>query len=152
MDTFATYRTMSCRKDYKMRTLIVLVIIALLIGFLVPGDIWARDLDGKWAQSPPAVRKWLREQKQPGSGYLCCSEADGEQVDEEIRNGRYWINSKHTRGKWLLVPEDMVINSPNPHGRAIAWFRWVGDDGSTSTVPRDDLRPEVFCYAPGALF
>ena len=138
-----------------MRLMIFLIGLALLIGYFFPGELWARDRDGKWAAASPSERKWFKEQRQPKSGHLCCSEADGDQVDEEIRydsgTPRYWIASDKTGGKWLLVPEDAVIHEGNPHGRAVAWFRWQDGNGRWSSAPRTDLPVSVYCFAPGPL-
>ncbi len=109
----------------------VLLILLLLI---VPA--LAKD-NGQWAKSSPAERLWFKEQKQPGTNFLCCDEADGELVDEEIRDGHYWIQSEKTRGKWMKVPDQVVIQAPNMHGRPVAWFRWLQGE------------PQIFCYAPG---
>ena len=98
------------------------------------------------------VQNWFKEQKRGGN--LCCSEADFDQVDEEIRydsgKPRYWVNSIKTRGEWLLVPEAAVLKGPNKHGRAVAWYRWVSSDGSFSSSERKDLKVEVYCFAPGS--
>ena len=113
---------------------------ALLWVSLVAGVTIAKDLNGKWAQASPLERRWFKEQKRPGTNFLCCNEADGEQVDEEIREGRYWINSTRTGGNWWIVPEESVLKTPNKHGRPVAWFR-INDNGQNV----------IFCYAPGPL-
>jgi hypothetical protein len=104
---------------------------------------------------PQEAQNWFKQQKRPGGGALCCSEADFDQVDEEIRyesgKPRYWISSDKTHGRWLLVPAEAIIQGPNLHGRAVAWFRWVSPDGSFTTRQRDDLQVEVFCFSPGPL-
>ncbi len=98
----------------------------------------ARD-NGQWAATPQAQRDWFKQQKNPKTGISCCNEADGEMVDEEIRDGRYWIASNLTKGVWLLVPSEVVILGPNWHGRPVAWFR------------HNNGVPEVYCFAPGPL-
>jgi len=74
----------------------------------------ARD-DGRYAQSP--LKQWfdsLRSYKGP-----CCSDADGEETEFEMRDGSYWapIDGIMTR-----VPQEAVITEPNRHGRAIKWL------------------------------
>ena len=127
--------------------------IACLVLLLLTAYVaHAHDFEhGPFAQYTPKEQQWLKQQKRPGGGSLCCSEADGEQVDEEIRAGRYWVNSSKTRGEWLLVPTEAVILQPNPQGRPVAWYRWVSPDGSFSSSERKDLKVEVFCFAPGPL-
>jgi hypothetical protein len=93
----------------------------------------------QWAATPQAERNWFLQQKSPKTGLSCCNQSDFEQVDEEIREGRYWIASNQTRGIWLLVPPEVVIRGPNLHGRAVAWFRFPNGN------------PEVYCFAPGPL-
>ena len=110
----------------------------LLLAMYAPA-VPARDLDGQWAQLPQQQRDWLRKQINPQNKLSCCTEADGEQVDEEIRAGRYWIQSAKTSGHWIIVPEEVVIKEPNLHGRPVAW--WHIKNG----------RSEIFCYAPGPL-
>ncbi len=107
--------------------------------FLLAMQVLARDLDGQWAQLPQHQRDWLRKQINPQNKMSCCSEADGEQVDEEIRAGRYWIQSAKTNGRWMIVPEEVVIKEPNLHGRPVAW--WTIENGFF----------KIFCYAPGPL-
>lgn len=121
------------------------ILLAILAALAFSQPTVARDTTGKWAATPQVQRDWFRAQKNPMTGVLCCNEADGEQVDEDIRYGadgigRYWIFSDKTMGVWLLVPAEAVLTTPNLHGRPVAWFR------STNGVP------EVFCYAPGPLF
>lgn len=139
--------------DVHALILYVLVGVAIVVGVLAyyrpaHSHDWSHQ---HFAQSTPDQRNWMQRQMRPGTTSNCCSESDGEQVDEEIRAGSYWVNSRHTRGVWLLVPPEAVITAPNPHGRPVAWFRWVAADGSFSNVPRSDLSPTIFCYSPGPL-
>lgn len=140
------------------RILLITALIVLIAAMLKPvfGHDWTRP---EFAQLNQYQRNWMQKQKRPGTNFFCCSEADGDQVDEEIRYdekgiGHYYINSAKTRGQWLKVPEEAIIREPNLHGRAIAWFRWTSADGKTgSTMPRDDLPiVMVFCFMPGPLF
>ena len=126
----------------------IIILFMLLLWTPARAHDWSHE---HFAQNTPQQRQWMQQQKRPGTASNCCNESDGEQVDEEIRAGRYWINSRHTRGVWMLVPIEAIINEPNMHGRPIAWFRWMSPDGSFSMVPRTDLEPKVFCYSPGPL-
>lgn len=135
----------------------ILAVVIVFVMFVAMSQTRAHDWHHHdFAQATPTQRNWLNKQRRPGTTFTCCNESDGEQVDEEIRYdhkgiARYWINSKHTRGQWMQVPEEAVIREPNLHGRPIAWFRWAAPDGSFTTFPRADLRPEIFCYVPGPL-
>lgn len=101
----------------------------------------AKDVNGKWAQVTPKMKEWFQKQRNPTTKVSCCNEADGDQVDEEIREGRYWIASDKTGGHWMIVPHDVIINEPNLYGRPVAWFR-----GGYDTAPLS-----IYCYAPGPL-
>jgi hypothetical protein len=113
-------------------------IIAAYLLFIFAYAVSAKD-NGQWAQYSLKERQWFKDQRQPGTGASCCDDADGEQVEEDIRNGEYWIRSDKTAGLWLRVPPEVVIKGPNMFGRPVAWFRWT--DGT----------PKIFCYAPGVL-
>ena len=86
---------------------------ALMVAILTTMAL-ARD-DGRYAQSP--LKQWLdslRSNKGP-----CCSDADGEETEFEMRDGSYWapIDGVMTR-----VPREAVVPESNPHGPAIKWL------------------------------
>lgn len=95
-----------------------------------------------WAQLTPQQRQWFQQQRQPGTKAICCSEPDighdAETVEDDIRDGHYWVRSPTTNGEWVPVPDDKVLTDPNKFGRAVVWWRWL------------DGRPVVFCFSPGA--
>lgn len=97
----------------------------------------ARD-NGQWKNADASTRQWLRDQKSPKTGMSCCNESDGEQVQEDIREGHYWIRGGNF-SDWTLVPDDVVLRGPNMHGQPVVWSRVqiVG-------------KPSIYCYAPGA--
>lgn len=120
-----------------------------VISFFIVESASARELTpGQYAQVPPEIRDWFQNQKSPKTGVPCCSEADGELVEEELRGGTYWIRSNLTlvpyaaTEGWVEVPDDVVINGPNNYGQPVAWWQW-GED------PEWDP-PTIHCYAPGA--
>lgn len=112
------------------------VLVALLWG------IAALAHTHDWAQLTPQQRQWFREQTQPNTKQLCCSEpdvgSDAEIVEEDIREGKYWIRSPKTHGVWVKVPDHAVLTEPNKFGRPVVWWRW------------QDGNPVAFCFAPGA--
>lgn len=116
-----------------MRSILVSL---LLFSLFLPA--FAKDY-GQFAQYSLQEREWFRKQRQPVTLFPCCDEADGEQVEEDIRNGEYWVRSDRTAGLWVRVPPEVVIKEPNLFGRPVAWWRHT------------DGRPSVFCYAPGSL-
>lgn len=81
-------------------------------------------------------RQWFRDQEIPGSKAKCCSEADGEEVQEEIRGEYYWIKG----GKfpdWTRVPKEAVIENPNLVGRPVVWWAL------------NEEQYIIRCYSPG---
>ncbi len=113
--------------------------IIILLSLLVSPLTMAKDT-GQWAQAPPDVRQWFQDQRVPHGphkGFPCCSVADGEEVQEDIRAGEYWIKGGHFPD-WTLVPDNAVIKGPNQHGQPIVWYYHV------------DGNPQIRCFAPGA--
>ena len=77
----------------------------------------ARDLDGKYANSP--LKQWfdnLASRRGP-----CCSVADGqsvEDVDWDTKDGKYRVR---LYGQWIEVPADALVTGPNKFGLAVVW-------------------------------
>jgi hypothetical protein len=106
----------------------------------------ARELyPGQYAQAPPDQRRWFNEQISPKTGDGCCSQADGEFVQEDIRIGRdgtshYFASGKFSEGEWIEVPNDVILPVPNWHGKPVVWWVFDADIGVL----------EIRCYSPGA--
>jgi hypothetical protein len=90
-------------RDRFVQVLLALVIVLLLlhvVGFLCSFRAHARDLDGRYANSP--LKSWfasLRSDRGP-----CCSDADGyalSDVDWETKDGHYRV-----RIQWFDVPPE----------------------------------------------
>lgn len=95
-----------------MRKLLVTAAICLL-----PMIATARDLDGRYADSP--LHDWF-EHLASKKG-LCCSFADGQTVEDpdwESKDGHYRVKLE---GEWVDVPDDAVITEPNKFGRTVVW-------------------------------
>lgn len=110
--------------------------VGFFIGFLFITPTQARDVDGRYAQSPN--KEWF-DQLRSGRG-LCCSLADGESVDDpdwKLEDGRYWV---YYRGVWHPVPEDALVTERNRVGRAMFWPR-----------ERPDGSIFITCFMPGTL-
>lgn len=102
--------------------MIVCIVAALLALWVVHAS--ARDLDGRYAQSP--LKPWFDGLKS-GKG-LCCSDADGSAIsdaDWEVKDGRYRVRVPIVEGgnvsQWIDVPEDAVITEPNRAGKTMVW-------------------------------
>jgi hypothetical protein len=111
-------------------TITVTPLIALFLVVLAhPRELYP----GQYSQVDPDKRKWYRNQTSP-SGYNCCSEADGTDVDEDIRDGEYWVRwdksvaiHPETSG-WMKVPAAVIIPGPNRYG-PIVWWAYSEDAG-----------------------
>ena len=91
-----------------------LVASALALCLTAAREGYARD-NGRYAQSP--LKPWfdsLKSRKRP-----CCSDADGEETEYEMRGDNYWAPIE---GVWQPVPSEAVITEPNKVGRAMKWI------------------------------
>jgi hypothetical protein len=115
-------------------------LIALGGRIAIPHSAAARDLDGRYANSP--LKGWfesLHSEKGP-----CCSDADGtalSDVDWETRDGHYRVRIE---GQWWDVPEDAVIKEPNRAGKTMVWPIYY-------RVVNRPLRVEIRCFMPGTM-
>ena len=95
----------------------------------------AKDLDGRYAQSP--LKPWFDSlHSQKG---MCCSFADGmtvEDPDVDSAGGHYRVRID---GKWIVVPDEALIDVPNKYGRPVVW-PYVDADGTT----------QIRCFIAGA--
>jgi hypothetical protein len=118
-----------------IRSSVVLVIILVVLQ-----SAYARDPDGRFANSP--LKPWF-EKLTSGKG-PCCSDADGSVVldsDWESKDGHYRVRIKD---KWWDVPAEAVITEPNKVGRTMVWpiYYW-----NSNSLDRVDIR----CFMPGAM-
>ena len=112
-----------------------IIFCAALSLLFFPGLSLARDLDGKYANSP--LKQWfesLASRRGP-----CCSVADGqtvEDVDWDTKDGKYRVRLD---GQWIEVPPDALVTVPNKFGLAVVW-------------PYKDYesRTQIRCFIPGA--
>lgn len=89
----------------------------------------------------PEQRDWFGEQKippgHPSAGNSCCSQADGQFAEERIRDGHYWVKFPASNGRWLQVPDNVVLTVPNIHMMPAVWYG--GEDNTLY----------IRCFAPG---
>jgi hypothetical protein len=109
-------------------------IVSLLLVMCLPA--LARD-NGQYNNVSTEIRQWFQDQKSPKTGGLCCSEADGNEAQEDIRNGHYWTTWPAVAPVWYPVPDDVVIKGPNKVGRPVVWTYW--ENGAV----------RIRCYSPG---
>ena len=98
----------------------------------------ARDIGGRYESAPPDVRQWFRDQKSPKTGGLCCSEADGGEVQEDIVAGHYWVTWPEVSPRWIPVPDEVVLLGANKAGHPVVWVYY--EKGEV----------KIRCFAPGA--
>lgn len=107
-----------------------------LLVLLLCSPALARDLDGRYADSP--LKSWFEGLRADGSKVPCCDIADGEKisdVDWTTKDGHYQVRLD---GKWIDVPDAAVVTVPNKFGPAVVWpIRY-----------RDDIA--IRCFMPGA--
>jgi len=111
-----------------IRTVLVLAVLSL--------PAFARD-NGQYQNVSPDIRQWFRDQKSPKTGMICCSEADGNEAQEDIRDGHYWATWPSVAPSWYQVPDEVVIRGPNKTGHPVIWTYYE----------RGEVK--IRCYAPG---
>ena len=110
--------------------------IVMAVLWLVAAPAAARDLDGRWTDSP--LKQWF-DGLASGKG-LSCSFADGvsiKDIDWDMQGGHYRVR---LNGVWILVPDDALITEPNKFGAAVVW-PYQDENGKT----------QIRCFLPGAL-
>jgi hypothetical protein len=118
-----------------MKRIVFVLTLALLVAYFVCSAT-ARDLDGRFANSP--LKPWF-DHLASGKG-LCCSIADGETVSDPD-----WVSKDdHYRvrldAKWIDVPDDALITEPNLFGRTMVW-----------PVRLEGQSIVIRCFMPGSM-
>ena len=124
----------------------IIIAIAIVIAIGLTTKAHARWKEEYAQMYAPDERRWFNNQVVPGGpmkGGSCCSIADGEYAEEDIRCDQnechYWTRfSEHP--DWIMVPDELVITTPNKHGKPTVW--WGKDSGNGQVFIR--------CYAVGA--
>jgi hypothetical protein len=119
---------------------VALVVVLLGIRVLALHPAVARDLDGRFANSP--LHSWF-ESLRSGRG-PCCSDADGRalsDVDWDSKDGHYRV---YIDGEWWDVPDEAVIKEPNRAGRTMVWPVYYSPQGGP-------VRIEIRCFMPGSM-
>ena len=120
------------------------VLFLCLVSILVSRPSDGRELyPGQYSQVDPEVKHWFNNQKSPKTGLSCCSTADGDYVEEDIREGHYWIRFDRTGGQWREIPDEIVIAKPNRKGAPVVWYYYSDKYESPETL-------KFYCYSPGA--
>ncbi|WP_155253466.1 hypothetical protein [Bradyrhizobium japonicum] len=105
----------------------VLLLLAITVG---PAP--ARDLDGRYANSPH--KEWFSQQRN-SVGMSCCDESDGHRFygDYVIKEDGSVVVEGHT------IESYKVLKGPNPVGSAVWWYV----DTAYGRV--------TYCFMPGPL-
>ena len=117
------------RPSYTCRSLgATLFIIVLILAAYVAAVRFGHAEPPPGAHDP-AISKWFRDQKQPGTGYICCSIADGRPVVTRSVGGHLeaFVDRKSfgpsAPNAWLEIPENVIIRGiENPNGEPILFF------------------------------
>ena len=107
---------------------------------------------------PGAEHDWWQCQKQPVTGYSCCSEADGHVLkDEDWRlqdTDKGPIYQIRVEGQWFDVPASAVVNEtaqcgpePNPEHRAMAkvWYTRYNAGNVIASL-------SIYCFEAGTMY
>ena len=131
------------------RCVVLIPLIGSLAAMYVTLPAPARDLDGRYANSP---LKSLFDQLKSGI-VLCCAQADGDVVEEESKDGHYRVrlpkNPGSTELLWIDVPDNAVITEPNRTGRNMVWPDYPFAQGY-SNEPVDEPML-IRCFMPGSM-
>jgi hypothetical protein len=120
---------------------VFLFIIAILAALFLLSSARAGDPTGYWARKAlageaPGKEWWDALASTKG---LCCSFADGQQVnDVDWRSGGEGYQV-FMRGKWIDVPDSALVREPNKFGPAVVWPYM---DGAGEM--------QIRCFLPGA--
>jgi hypothetical protein len=117
-----------------MKRIVFGLTLSLVVACLA-GNVTARDLDGRYANSP--LKQWFDNLK--SSRGLCCSMADGQSVadpDWDSKDGHYRVRLENN---WIDVPDDALITEPNRAGRTMVW------------PLRFDGQISIRCFMPGSM-
>lgn len=112
------------------------VIVVLLCAIGVISIAHARDLTGKYANSPDQA--WFNSLTNQ-NGVPCCDTADGRRLDDAdwaTEGEKYRVRID---GKWFDVPDTALIRGQNRKPYAIVWP--YESDGITY----------IRCFAPGTM-
>ena len=118
----------------------VAIFVAVFVGLMGPAP--ARDLDGRWAQSPN--REWFNQLRN-SRGNRCCDDNDGRRVNDpdweltKDNESGYRVRLK-PGGDWVDVPPETVVTENNKVGFAMVWP--VMDEQGQPTG--------VMCFMPGS--
>lgn len=103
-----------------------------LMGLFLCAGAYARDPDGKYANSP--LHEWYGQQHN-SAGMYCCNEADGHPY-----YGDYTVNSDGSVTiDGQTIESYKVLSGPNPTGHPVWWY--VDTSGGRTT----------YCFIPGSL-
>jgi hypothetical protein len=105
--------------------------LALLLILIIPAS--ARDT-GQWSGKPIEAQNFYKS-LHSRSGFLCCDDADGDDVQYDTREGKYWV---YLDNQWIEVPDNALVDQPNPYGHARAW------------TYHEDGEIKIRCFLPGA--
>ena len=128
------------------RKAVAVALLASLLTLIFCLAAFARDPDGRYADSP--LHAWFESLASKGGG-PCCSQSDGATVEdpdwETVGNNPFVHFRVRLEGQWVDVPDDRVITGPNRSGQTMVWPVRYNDNLSRS------VRFEIRCFMPGSM-
>jgi hypothetical protein len=110
--------------------------VFLLISLVSLSMASARDLDGRYANSP--FHAWFESQYN-SVGQWCCNEADGHAYYEDYKVNEDGSVTVTDSGKPVTIEAYKVLKGPNPTGHAVWWYV----DGAYGRT--------TYCFIPGSM-
>jgi len=96
----------------------------------------------------PKLHAWFESLKQPTTQQSCCAISDCRFVDYRVVDGHFEVQID---GWAYSIPQDIVLRTHNPTGRAVVCFDYTSfgpsaPTGAIRTAPQDTI--EIRCFLP----
>ena len=118
--------------------------VVLVVGSHAVSDALARD-NGQWEASPPHIRRWFQELRQPDNPKVsCCGEADAYEADFfEVEEDRYVAIITDGKGE---IPNGTKIPVPNQK------LKWDAGNPTGHGIIFIGAHGQIYCYVvPGGV-
>ena len=114
----------------------------------LPTNLWKIRYDPEWENSPPHIRQWFQNLKQPDHPrQSCCGEADSYEADLYERDGSDYVAIITGQGPAVAkpyIPEGTRLRVPN------AKIKWDAGNPTGHGVIFVGKDYKIYCYVPPA--
>jgi|SoiMethySBSTD1v2_1073268.scaffolds.fasta_scaffold17725_5 hypothetical protein len=114
----------------------------------LPSNIWQIRYDPEWENSPPHVRQWFQDLRQPDQPQLsCCGEADSYEADLYEQDGESYIAIITGQGPAVdkpVIPAGTRLTVPNSK------IKWDKGNPTGHGIIFVGGNFKVICYVPPA--